>query len=262
MLTDYHVVEGSTSVTVTVPADDTAYDAQVVGYDESADVALLRLDGAAGLDVVELDDGGGPAVADTVTAVGNAEGQISLSAATGTAVALDRSITTAATAASGSEDLTGLIETDAAVVGGYSGGASLDQEGEVGGITTAASQAGPAQSYAVPIEEALAVAEQIESGAESAEVQVGPSAYLGVGAVETSTGARVAQVEDGTAAADAGLASGDRLGAVGGASVTSLDTLRAALATHEPGDRVVLRWADATGERRRAVVTLGAWPTA
>lgn len=262
VLTNYHVVEGSTSVTGTLATDGTAYDATVVGFDETADVALLQLDGASGLDVVDLDDDGDPAVSDTVTAVGNAEGQGSLSASTGTVVALGRSITTAATTVSDGEDLTGLIQTDAYVVGGYSGGALLDEEGEVVGITTAASQAGPSESYAVPIEDALDVAEQIAAGDESADVQVGPAAYLGIGVVDTGAGVRVGQVEAGTAAAGAGVAVGDRVTRVGGATITSLDTLRAALATFEPGDRVVLRWTDTAGTSHRATITLGASPVA
>ncbi|HEY0951678.1 S1C family serine protease, partial [Nocardioides sp.] len=262
VLTNYHVVEGSTSVSVTVATDGTTYDAEVVGFDQGADVALLQLTDAAGLDVVDLDDDGDPAVADAVTAVGNADGQGSLSASAGTVVALEESISTADTAVAAGEDLTGLIETDAAVVGGYSGGALLDDEGEVVGITTAASQAGPTESYAVPIDDALAVAEQIESGVETATVQIGPTAYLGLGVVESTDSIGVAQVEDGTPAAEAGLAAGDTLVAVAGTRVTSLDTLRAVLATYEPGDRVVLRWTDAGGRNHRAAVTLAASPVA
>lgn len=262
VLTNYHVVEGSTSVTVTLASDETTYDATVVGFDETADVALLQLTGASGLDVVALDDDDDPAVSDTVIAVGNAEGQGSLSASTGSVVALGQSITTASTAAAEGEDLTGLIQTDAYVVGGYSGGALLDDEGEVVGITTAASQAGPTESYAVPIEDALAVAEQIEAGEESAEVQVGPAAYLGVGVLETGDGAdaTVAEVEVGSAAADAGITAGDRITAVGGRAVTSLDTLRTVLATYEPGDRVAVRWTGSSGGRHRASVVLGESP--
>ena len=262
VLTNYHVVEGATSVTVTVATDGTTYDAEVVGFDRTADVALLQLTDASGLDVVDLDDDGDPAVADAVTAVGNAQGQGSLSASTGTVVALDRSISTADTAVAAGEDLTGLIETDAAVVGGYSGGALLDDEGEVVGITTAASQAGPTESYAVPIDDALAVAEQIESGVETAAVQIGPAAYLGLGIVESADGLGVAQVEDGTPAAGTGLAAGDTLVAVGGTRVTSLATLRSVLATYQPGDRTVLRWSTASGRSRSAAVTLGASPVA
>ena len=181
VLTNYHVVEGSTSITVTDAVTGTTYDAEVVGHDATADVALLQLDGATDLTPVTLDDDGDPAVSDTVTAVGNAEGQGFLSASSGTVEALAQSITTSASAGADGESLTDLIETDAYVVGGYSGGALLDAEGEVVGITTAASSGTQvAESYAVPIEDALAVVGQIEAGTESAEVVIGASPYLGV----------------------------------------------------------------------------------
>jgi S1-C subfamily serine protease len=256
VLTNYHVVEGSTSITVTIAADGTTYDAEVVGHDQSADVALLQLDGASGLSTVALDTNGDPAVTDTVTAVGNADGQGYLSASKGTVVALDQSITTASSGGATGEDLSGLIETNASVVGGYSGGALLDNQGEVVGITTAASSGGPTQSYAVPIDDALSVAQQIESGTETAEVQIGPSAYLGIGVASAGNGVQVGTVEDGGPAAGAGIVAGDTVTALGGKSVTSLDGLRSALATHRPGDRVTVRWTDGAGHVHHATVTL------
>ena len=143
VLTNYHVVEDSSTVKVTVATTGDTYDAEVVGHDQTADVALLQLDGAEDLATAKLDDDG-ISPDDAVTAVGNAEGQGFLSAVTGTIVAEDQSIT----AGEGhgpfgsAEDLTGLIETDAAVVPGYSGGPLLDDENEVVGINTAASSNG------------------------------------------------------------------------------------------------------------------------
>lgn len=260
VLTNYHVVEGSTSITVTL--DGTAYDAAVLGDDATADVALLQLDGASGLEVVDLDDDGDLAVSDTVTAIGNAEGQGSLSASTGSVIALDRSITTASSAVSAGAELTGLIETDAYVVGGYSGGALLDEEGEVVGITTAASQGGPAESYAVPIVAALAVAAQIERGEESAQVQIGPAAYLGVGVVSTGPGLLVEEVDAGSAAEDAGVRSGARITTLDGTRVDTVETLRAVLAALQPGDVATLRWRDRAGASHRASVRLAESPVA
>jgi S1-C subfamily serine protease len=260
VLTNYHVVEGSTSVTVTIATDGTTYDATVVGRDQAADVALLRLDDASGLTTVRVDDDGDPAVADAVTAVGNAEGQGSLSASTGDVVALDRSISTATTGAAEGEHLTGLIQTDAYVIGGYSGGALLDDQGEVVGITTAASSGGATESYAVPIQDALAVADQIEAGHETTEVQIGPAAYLGIGVAGSAGGLRIAEVRTGTPAHGAGIAAGDTVTAVGGRRVASLAALRTALAAYQPGDRVRVRWTDAGGATHRAGVTLGSSP--
>ena len=196
VLTNYHVVEDSSTVKVTVATTGDTYEAEVVGHDQTADVALLQLDGAEDLATAKLDDDG-ISSDDAVTAVGNAEGQGFLSAVTGKVVAEDQSIT----AGEGhgpfgsAEDLTGLIETDAAVVPGYSGGPLLDDENEVVGINTAASSNGyrgmssgattlSGDSYAVPIDDAMAVVDQIEAGDESGSVTIGPTAYLGIGVAD------------------------------------------------------------------------------
>lgn len=267
VLTNYHVVENSTTVKVTVATTGESYDAKVLGYDRTADVALLKLDGAADLTTATLDNDGA-ATGDAVTAVGNAEGQGYLSAVTGTILAEDQNIT--ASEGSGptadAEALTGLIETDAAVVPGYSGGPLLDKGGEVVGIDTAASASAysrmstsSAQSYAVPIDDAMAVVDQIEAGNESGSVTIGPTAYLGIGIADT-TGARVAQVVTGGPAAKAGLVAGDTITGLGGTPIPSYDVLVKTLGTYEPGDQVSLRWTDAQGTTHRATVTLGENP--
>lgn len=259
VVTNYHVVEGATAVSVTVATTGGTYQAEVLGADPESDVAVLQLDGAEDLAVVDLDDDG-VSVDEAVTAVGNAEGQGYLSASTGTVTSLEESITTAAEQGIEGEDLTGLIQTDAYVVGGYSGGALLDDEGEVVGITTAASSSTRvAESYAVPIEDALAVVEQVESGEESGTVRIGASAYLGVG-VDQSL--QVGSVAVGTAAADAGIEAGATLRSVDGTTVADLDALSEVLAGLEPGDEVTLTWLDADGTTQQATVALGSSPAA
>ncbi|WP_156391116.1 MULTISPECIES: S1C family serine protease [unclassified Nocardioides] len=264
VLTNYHVVEGSTSVKVTIATTGATYDAKVLGHDQEADVALLQLDGASGLATVKLDDDGDPAVSDEVTAVGNAQGQGYLSASTGSVVDLDQSIDTQSEGTVEGEHLTGLIETNAYVVGGYSGGALLDSEGEVVGITTAASSGGVAQSYAVPIEDALQVVQKIEDGSETDGVQVGASPYLGIAisqdATGTSGGVEVGQVQSGGAAAQAGIEAGATITGIDGTAITSYDVLKSTLATYQPGDSVTLRWADTSGATHSAQVTLGESP--
>ena len=233
VLTNYHVVEGSTSVSVTVATTGETYDATVVGHDQTADVALLQLDDASGLATVDLDDDGDPSVSDTVTAVGNAQGQGFLSASTGSVVALDQSIDTQSEGTVEGEHLTGLIQTNAYVVGGYSGGALLDDEGEVVGITTAASSGGETQSYAVPIEDALDVAQQIEDGNElrrGAGRPVGVPRHLDQ--PRPTNGVQVGQIESGGAAAEAGVEAGSIITGLDDTAITSLDVLRSALATY------------------------------
>ncbi|GAA4703753.1 S1C family serine protease [Nocardioides conyzicola] len=264
VLTNYHVVEGSTSVKVTIATTGDTYDATVIGHDQAADVALLQLKDASGLATVKLDDDGDPAVSDDVTAVGNAQGQGFLSASTGTVVALDQSIDTQSEGTVEGEHLTGLIETNAYVVGGYSGGALLDDEGEVVGITSAASSGGQVQSYAVPIDDALDIVQKIEDGTSSGDVQVGPSAYLGIAisqdAAATTGGVVVGQVQSGGAAAQAGIEAGATITAIDGTTITSYDVLRSTLAGYRPGDSVTLRWTDTSGAKHSAQVTLGESP--
>jgi len=262
VLTNYHVVEGSTSVKVTIATTGDTYDAKVVGHDQAADVALLQLDGASDLATVNLDDDGDPAVSDEVTAVGNAQGQGFLSASAGSVVALDQAIDTQSEGTVAGEHLTGLIETNAYVVGGYSGGALLDDEGEVVGITTAASSGGETQSYAVPIDDALDIAEQIEDGSSADGVQVGPSPYLGIALTQSgdADGVVVGQVQSGGAAAEAGIEAGATITGIDGTSITSYDVLRSTLAAYQPGDSVTLRWTDTSGSAHSAQVTLGESP--
>ena len=138
IMTNYHVVEGTTSIAVTVASTGATYPATVVGHDQTHDVALLQLEDASGLDPIALDRDP-VAVGDQVTAVGNAGGTGSLTAAEGNVTALNATVTTAAEGTVAAETLTGMIETDADVVAGDSGGPLFDAQGEVTGINTAGS---------------------------------------------------------------------------------------------------------------------------
>ncbi|MEV7972823.1 trypsin-like peptidase domain-containing protein [Cellulomonas sp. NPDC089187] len=265
ILTNNHVIEGSTAITVTIPSTGETYTATVVGTDATSDIAVLQLQGASGLTTATVDDDGDPAVGDTVTAVGNAEGGGTLMAATGTVTALAQSITTQAEGAAAGEQLSDLIQVDADVVSGDSGGALIDGEGEVVGITTAASS-GSANitGYAIPIEDALTVARQIASGQDTEDITLGYPAFLGVQLSSassglpgvTGSGAVIAGAIEGTPAAEAGLTTGDTITAVDGTAVTSGEELSAALAEHAPGDQVALTWTTATGASQTATVTL------
>ncbi len=285
VLTNNHVVEGSTEISVTVAATGETYAATVVGTDSTHDVAVLQLADASGLTTAPLDDDGDVAVGDAVTAVGNAEGGGTLVAADGTVTALDESITTSSSGGSEGEALTGLIEIDADVVSGDSGGPLLDDEGEVIGMTTAASSgSADITGYAIGIEDALDVATDIIAGTDTDTITLGYPAFLGVelatsastgsltgpatgfggrgstdgsGTLATTGGATLAGVIDGTPAAQAGLAAGDVVTAVDGTAVASGDELSAALAAKAPGDQVTITWTDAqTGASQTATVTL------
>ena len=279
ILTNNHVVEGSTSITVTVESTGREYTARVVGTDKTNDIAVLQLEGASGLTPATLDTDG-VAVGDAVTAVGNAKGTGNLVAAAGTVTALGQSITTQSEAGITGESLTGLIQVDADIVAGDSGGPLVDASGAVVGIDTAASS-GTADitGFAVPISTALDIVAGIEAGADTATIEIGYPAFLGVslssgtaggasgavyGVPSTSTvaGALIAGVIEGTPAADAGLAAGDVVTAVDGTAVTSADALSAALAQREPGESVTLTWTTAAGASQSAAVTLVEGPVA
>ncbi|WP_062316187.1 S1C family serine protease [Demequina maris] len=272
VLTNNHVIEDSTEITVTLADTGETYSATVIGVDDADDVALLQLDGASGLTTVTMDDDG-VTVGDDVTAVGNAEGGGVLMAADGSVTGVDSSVTTSAEFTTASETLDGMIEFSADVVAGDSGGALLDDEGEVIGMTTAAST-GTAitTAFAIPIEDALAIVAQIQAGDESDGVTLGYPAMLGVAIasdqqvallpggrssqVATTEGAQVEYVYDGTPAAAAGLVAGDTITAVDGTTVASGSELASLLDGYEPGDSVTLTWIDATGATQTGTATL------
>ena len=260
VVTNHHVVEGATSVKATVMSTGKTYDVRVVGTDAEDDVAVLQLVGASGLSTVTPDTGG-LSVGDKVTAVGDANGTTGhLSAASGKVLALGRSITTQSEGTAAGERLTGLIEISSDVVSGDSGGATYDSDGQVVGMTTAASSGGDIDGYAVPIAKVLRVADDLETGVSGTRYVYGRPAFLGVGLASSST--QVEGVYAGTPAAEAGLAAGDRITAVDGTRVTTSKQLRSAISAHSPGDSVRVTWTDTSGSSQTATVTLGRGPVA
>ena len=265
ILTNNHVVDGATKITATVVSTGRSYPATVVGTDAGDDVAVLQLSGASGLDTAKLssDD---VSVGDEVTAVGNAGGTGGTpTAAEGTVTALDQSITASGEDGSDPEQLTGMIQVDADIQAGDSGGPLYDSHGGVVGIDTAASsgQTAATVGFAIPIEKAVSIADRIESGADSATIQQGTPAFLGVQLSQDAAGAAtISGVVDGSPAAAAGLQAGDTITAVGGTTVDSADALSAALAERNPGDQVRVTWVDGSGTSHTATITLVAGPAA
>jgi S1-C subfamily serine protease len=258
VITNHHVVEGATSVKVKVMSTGKTYTAKVVGTDATADVAVLQLVGASGLATVTTDTAG-VSTGDAVTAVGDGNGTLGyLSAATGSVLATNQSITTQSEGSASSENLTDLIQISSDVVSGYSGGATYDDQGEVVGMTTAASSGtSDVVGYAIPISQVLSIAEDLENGVKNASYDYGRPAFLGVG---LGSGTTVEGVYDGTPAADAGITAGDSITRVGGLAVTTQTQLRAAVASHSPGDSVSVTWTDASGTSRTRSLTLAKGP--
>ena len=198
ILTNNHVIDGATSIKVTDIGNGRTYTASVVGYDASQDVAVIQLQNASGLTVASLGDSTTVQTGDSVTALGNAGGKGGTpSVASGTVTALNQSITASDEGSGNSEQLTGLIETNANIQPGDSGGSLVNAYGQVIGMDTAASsgtqfqsQSGQAaeQAYAIPINEATSIATQIEAGTTSANVHIGATAFLGIESQPTSQG--------------------------------------------------------------------------
>jgi len=266
VLTNNHVIRGATTIRVTDPSTGKKYAATVVGYDLAADVAVLQLKGASGLQTVSLGDSSKAKVGDAVTALGNAGGAGGTPIeATGTITGLGKSIT--ASDGSSSERLTGLIETDANIQPGDSGGPLLDSSGNVIGMDTAASggfalQYTGNEAFAIPINRALSIARQIEAG-HSLTAHIGATAFLGVEVAAGdyfTRGAVVAGVVHSSPAARAGLTYGDVIVTVNGRTVTSPTTLTALLLKQAPGAKIQIHWIDQFGTSHTAHVTLASGP--
>jgi S1-C subfamily serine protease len=169
VLTNNHVIQGGTSLTVRVGGTGPERTARVVGVDAAADVALLQIEGASGLPTVSIGDSSAVHVGDTVVAIGNALGRQGTPVATrGSITALDQSIT-ALDAGSGTEALAGLIQIDAPIQPGDSGGPLVDADGRVIGMDTAAAggfhrRPGSTEGFAIPIGAAMSVVQRIRSG--------------------------------------------------------------------------------------------------
>lgn len=263
VITNYHVVRSTQSITVTVAATGRRYQATVVGRDATADVALLRLAGASGLETVTI-DAEDAAIGDVVIAAGNANGQGYVTAHRGNIVGLDRSIQVEGPIADDPpETLRGLIETNAAAWPGDSGGPMYDAEHEVLGMTTAGATDDDEerQVYAVPIRSALDVVNRIRAGDDSGTVVIGPKAYLGVIArADDRGGVRIDRVEAGTPADDVGLRAGDTIVRINGSDVPDRLTLSHLLDDITPGQTVPIRWRTPSGALRDADITLAANP--
>ncbi|MBF4615303.1 trypsin-like peptidase domain-containing protein [Curtobacterium sp. VKM Ac-1376] len=266
VLTNNHVIQGATSITVTDETTGKEYEAEVVGSDATNDVAVLKLEDASGLSTVTLDDDGEPSTGDTVTDVGNAEGTGNLVAAEGTVTATDQDIQVQSESGTGTESLTGLIEISADIVSGDSGGPVVDSEGEVVGMATAASSGtADVTGYAIPITTAKTIAEKILAGESSSTITIGLPAFLGVevsSTTGTTSGVAVAGTVEGSGAASAGLAEGDTITSLDGTTVTTPDELTAAVQSHSVGDEVVVGYTDSTGAAKTVTVTLTAGPAA
>jgi S1-C subfamily serine protease len=267
VLTNNHVVEGATSVTVQVDGTGPEYPATVVGVDPADDVALIQMQGASGLPTIPLGDSSQVAVGDQIVALGNALGRGGTPAATqGGVTALDQTITASDAGGANPETLTGMIQVLAGIQPGDSGGPLVDSSGHVIAMTTAGSaqvRRSGAIGFGIPIDKALSVAQQIQSGSGS-NIQGAHRGILGV-SIDTSangSGAAVAAVQAGSPAEHAGIVQGAVITGINGTTIDSAATLGTSLQGKKPGEAVTVSWTDASGNQHTAGVTLESGPPA
>jgi S1-C subfamily serine protease len=195
VLTNNHVVSGSTGLTATVVGTGRKYTAQIVGTDPQDDVALLRLTGVSGLKTVQPGDSSKVTLGSPVVALGNAGGQGGAPAVTsGSITALNRTITASDAGSGNSETLHNMLQTNAQIAEGDSGGPLANAAGQVIGMNTAANTQsfgpqGSSEGFAIPINRALTIAHQMAAGHGSAKIHIGQPAFMGIAVASSSSSA-------------------------------------------------------------------------
>ena len=278
VLTNNHVIAGATSIKVRDIGNGRTYTAAVVGYDDTADVAVLRLAGASGLATVSIGNSGSVSAGNQIVALGNAEGRGGTPAeVTGTVTSIGNSITAVDDGDGVQEHLTGMIRTDANIEPGDSGGPLVNSSGQVIGMDTAASTSNSSgvgttasettTAFSIPINHAIQLASEITAGQSSTTVHIGATAFLGVeisnqssGVGQVTSGVQIEGAVQGTAAAHAGLTIGDTIQSVGGHQITSASDLQQVIERYHPGDKVTVTWTTPAGQSQSAAVTLTSGP--
>ena len=257
ILTCAHVVSGATSVKVQLNGSDESYDATVVGQDSTSDIAVLKID-AAGLTPAVIGDSDALAVGEVAVAVGNPLGTLSNTVTDGIVSALNRQVTVQ------NNDMT-LIQTDASISPGNSGGGLFNMNGELVGIVNAKSSDSDAEGlgFAIPVNDAVKVAQELlENGYVTGRPYLGISYYavtdaqtaaqLGVNAY----GVYIVEVVKGGPADKAGLQAGDRIVSVDGSEVATQSDLGTLMQEHSAGDTLSITVAR-DGQMQTVSLTLG-----
>lgn len=260
ILTNYHVIEGADKLQVVASGGE--YEAKVVGTDPSSDLAVIKIE-ASGLPAVEIGSSSDLVTGEWVMAVGSPFG-LEQSVSTGIVSAVSRS--SSSLYSSESEAIyTNMIQTDAAINPGNSGGALVDKNGKLIGINTLiASTSGSSSGvgFAIPVDYAMKIAEQIIAGQTPSHAQLGVSLTTVNSSVAArynlpvSEGAYVTRVTSNSGASKAGITEGDIITKVGDSKVTSASDLIIAVRSHNPGDTVSVTF-NRSGSEQTVDVVLG-----
>ncbi len=258
LLTNYHVVEGSNSIKATM-YDGTAYDATLIGYDASNDIAVLKIE-AQGLTPVVLGDSDNMNVGDPVVAIGNPLGELTFSLTQGAVSALDREVTLS------SGTTMNLIQTDCAINSGNSGGALFNLYGEVVGITNAKYSSNSMSEasidnigFAIPINSVRSIVESIIENGYIAKPYIGVTVTNVTDEMQSyglPKGAAVRGVVENSPAEEAGLKTNDIITAVNGEEISGQSDLVKYVKAAVVGDKLKLR-IYRQGETLELTVTVG-----
>ena len=259
ILTCAHVVSGASQITVTI--GDTDYTATVVGEDDTSDVAVLKID-TTGLTPATVGDSDSLSVGDSVLAVGNPLGELGGTVTSGIVSALNRSVTIQGTS---STNTMSLIQMDASVSPGNSGGGLFNMNGELIGLVNAKSSSSDAEGlgFAIPINDAIQVAQDLlENGYVSGRPYMGIT-YIAVTDAQTAAqfnvnayGVYVVDVVQGGPADKAGLKVGDRIVSIDGTEIAQKDDLGTLMQQHTAGDALSITVAR-DGQMQTVSLTLG-----
>ena len=259
ILTCAHVVDGASNITVTINNKD--YTATLVGEDTTSDIAVIKID-ANGLTPATVGDSDSLKVGQNVMAVGNPLGELGGTVTGGMISALNRSVTIQG---SSSVNTMSLIQMDASVSPGNSGGGLFNMNGELVGIVNAKSSSSDAEGlgFAIPINDAIKVAQELlENGYVTGRPYLGIT-YLAVTDAQTASqlgvnayGVYVVEVVKGGPAEKAGLQAGDRIVSVDGTEIASKDDLGTLMQEHAAGDTLSITIAR-DGQMQTVNVTLG-----
>ncbi len=255
VLTNNHVIEGATKFKVVDVTTHHRYNATVVGYSVSRDIAVLQLANASGLRTVKRGGAVPLHVGMQIVARGNAQGVGGLpKVARGQIIALHQQIV-ATNEGTDPETLNNTIATDAPVVPGYSGGPLENGQNRVLGMVTAGSTSGVHRGFAIPLKQALQIARRIESGRPNANVHIGPTAFLGVRLADVADEAKIASVVAGKPADLAGLGKGDVITSLNGAKIGSATDVRTTVLSLVPGKAVPIGWTDTSDVAHTGTIT-------